>query len=107
MSTDERMERIEGQLARVRWVNRSLIACIIVLSLGVWAKFGAKEVRAVRFVVEDENGNTRIGLVVLKGGPTLGLNDENGNTRALLSVEKDGGLMKVLDKNKEPIWSAP
>jgi len=34
MSTDERMEKMEGQLACVRWVNRCLKACTVV-SLGV------------------------------------------------------------------------
>jgi len=35
MSTDGRMAKMEGQLARIRWFNRCLIACIV-LSLGVW-----------------------------------------------------------------------
>jgi hypothetical protein len=35
MTTDERMEKMERELVRLRWLNRYLIACIV-LSLGVW-----------------------------------------------------------------------
>ena len=96
MTTDERMEKMEGQLVRVRWFNRCLIACIV-LSLGVWfilktfgletawAKSGAKEIRANSFVLEDENGKPR----------------------ALLGVNKDGTGLLLYDENAKEIWSAP
>ena len=38
MVTEERMEKIEGQLTRVRWFNRCLMACII-LGLGVGCNY--------------------------------------------------------------------
>ncbi|MGB2866765.1 MAG: hypothetical protein WBC05_25765 [Sedimentisphaerales bacterium] len=110
MTTDERMEKMEGQLARVRWFNRCLIACIV-LSLGgwfilksfgpetAWAQFGAKVIRAGSFILEDENGKARAGLSVLKTGPALQLYDENGKARASLSVLKTGPGLLLFDEN--------
>ena len=112
MTTDERMEKMEGQLARVRWFNRCLIACIV-LSFGVWlisktfgaetvwAGSGAKEIRANSFILEDENGKPRAELSVGKDGPWLSLRDENGKGRVNLSVDKDGpGLWLFDEKGK-------
>ena len=83
MTTEERLEKMEGQLARVRWFNRCLIACIA-LSLLVGlpflvAGYGVKEIRANAFILEDENGNERADLAVHEDGPKLGLLDENGD----------------------------
>ena len=44
-----------------------------------------KEVRANRFILEDENGKPR----------------------AELSMEKDGPCLHLFDKNSRPIWRAP
>ncbi len=110
MSTDERMEKMEGQLARVRWVNRCLIGCIV-LGLGVWfisktftretawTQSGAKEIRANLFIVEDENGKPRITLAVGKDEPMVSLWDENGKRRAALVVDKEGPMLALLDEN--------
>ena len=113
MTTDERMEKMEGQLARVRWFNRCLIACIV-LSLGVWfilktfgpesawAQSDAKVLRANNFVLEDMNGKPRASLVVGEDGPSLLLIDENGKPRAMLAVLKDGPMLSLLDENGKP-----
>jgi len=110
MTTDERMEKMEGQLARVRWFNRCLIACIV-LSLGVWfisktfgpetvwAQSSGKVIRANRFIVEDENGNLRAVLEAYKEGASLMMCDENGKPRAALAVFKEGPKMVMLDEN--------
>jgi len=110
MTTDERMEKMEGQLARVRWFNRCLIACIV-MSLGAWfivktfgpetawAQSGAKVIRATRFVVEDENGKLRAVLEANKNGPSLMLYDENGMTRVGLAAHKGGPKLVLLDEN--------
>jgi hypothetical protein len=109
MSTDERMEKMEGQLARIRWVNRCLIACIV-LSLAVWfisrtfgpetawAKSGVKEIRANKFVLEDGKGKSRALLGVDEDGPKLALLDEKGKNRALVVVEKDGPALCLFDE---------
>jgi hypothetical protein len=110
MSTDERMQKIEGQLARVRWFNRCLIACIV-LSLGVWfisktftpetawAQSGVKEIRANRFTLEDENGKPRAVLSVSKDGQGLLLYNEMGKNRAGLVVTKEGPMLMLNDGN--------
>jgi hypothetical protein len=40
----------------------------------------SKEIRAKRFILEDENGKVLAALVVDKDGPGLRLWDENGKT---------------------------
>ena len=112
MTTDERMEKMEGQLARVRWINRCLIVCIV-LSLGVWfilktfgteqvwAQSGVKEIRATRFIVKDENGKAHAALGMGKDGPRLSIYDENGKDRAVLSVNKAGPGLSLFDENNK------
>ncbi|MCX5656289.1 MAG: hypothetical protein NTY65_16760 [Planctomycetota bacterium] len=116
MTTDERIENLEKGLASARRLNRWLLAAVG-LALGVWILAGTfgptmaaapagggavKEVRANRFVVEDENGKVRAslgmgketvpfktdtGLVTPAGnGPVLELYAEDGKARARLAV---------------------
>jgi len=106
MTTEERMEKMEGQLARVRWVNRCLIACIV-LSLGAWftwknfgpetawARSGVKVIRANGFVLEDENGKVRATLGVIDG-PGLSIFDEDGKRRAALLVDKERSKLQLV-----------
>jgi hypothetical protein len=106
MSTDERMEKMEGQLARIRWINRCLIACIV-LSLGVWfilktfgpetawAGSGVKVIRANAFVLEDENGKVRATLGLIDG-VGLSIFDEDGRRRAALGVDKERSKLQLL-----------
>jgi hypothetical protein len=100
MTTDERIEKMESQLAHVRWFNHILIACIV-LSLVVlliwktfcpeqaWAQSNGKVIRANSFVLEDENGKMRATLAMTENGPMFSLSDENSKTRAALRVAKD------------------
>ena len=106
MTSEERIEKIERQLAHMRWFNRALIACIV-LSLGLWfipKTFGpatawARTLQASSFVLVDENGKPRASLSVLEGGPALVLNDENGKLSALLEVIKEGPRLLMHDEN--------
>ena len=63
MTTEERLEKVERELAAV-------------YALGVGAV--PKTIRAKEFILEDENGKRRAGLRVLKDGPGLYLYDEDG-----------------------------
>jgi len=110
MTTDERMERMEEQIARVRWLNRCLVTCVLVAlalwgltqTLGpetAWAQSGAKEIRANKFVLEDENGKVRGELSMGKDGPSLALFDENAKPRALLMVGKGMEALSLWDEN--------
>ena len=108
MTADERIEKMEGQLARVRWFNHILIACIV-LSLVVlfiwktfrpekaWAQSGEKVIRANGFVLEDENGKMRATLAMTEDGPKLSLSDENGRTHAALRVAKEMPSLSLHD----------
>lgn len=108
MTTDERIEKMEGQLARVRWFNHILIACIV-LSLGVlfiwktfrpekaWAQSSEKVIRANSFVLEDENGKMRARLAMTEDGPMFSLYDENDKTRAALRMAKDMPSLSLHD----------
>jgi len=137
MTTDERIEKMEHQLVRLRWYNLALIACIV-LYLGLWFRlktFGpetawARELQASSFVLVDENGKPG-GVFCFDGdkGPSLMLTDENnkihttlGQTtdglglelwgendevRVLLTVGKDRPILSLFDENGKTIWSAP
>ena len=132
MTTDERIENLEKGLASARRLNRWLLAAVG-LALGVWILAGTlgpataaapgsggavKEVRANRFVVEDENGNVRASLGMVKetvqsevpgvvySGPRLELFAENGKVRARLDVTtcnlgrpKDEPRLTLFDDN--------
>ena len=113
MTTDERIENLEKGLASARRFNRWLLAAVG-LALGVWILAGTfgptmaaepaggtaiNEVRAKRFVVEDENGKVRAVLAVFKDGPGLTLADESGNPRAMLIMGKGGPALTLSDEN--------
>ena len=48
-----------------------------------------KEIRANRFVLEDENGNEYAALDAAPHGPELWMCGENGKPHVMLSVDKD------------------
>ena len=112
MITDERMEKMEAQLARVRWVNRCLMASAA-LGLALWgltqafrpettwAQSGTKELQARAFVLQDENDKPRATLAYLpEKGPMLTLMDEKGNARAVLGLKPGGGpSLELMDEN--------
>jgi hypothetical protein len=140
MTTEERIENLEKGLASARRLNRWLLAAVG-LALGVWILAGTfgpataaapaggaavREVRANRFVVEDENGKARAVLAVHKESPvidgmpsipqgstSLDLFDEKGKVRISMTVTERGtglfgGLfgrstgLHLLDENGKP-----
>ena len=66
-----------------------------------------KVIRATQFILEDETSKPRVGLIVRKAGPGLGLRDETGKSRVGLIVTKDGPAMTLLDKTGKAILSQP
>ncbi len=68
---------------------------------------GVKEIRANRFILEDENGKTRAEISMEKDGPCLHLFGENDKVCLGLTVGKDGPDLRLFDKNSRPIWRAP
>jgi len=71
------------------------------------ARAGGNEIRANRFVLEDENGKSRAELLTTKLGSALKLSDEAGNRRAMLFVDKDGPRLSLCDEKGKEIWRAP
>ena len=116
MTTEERLEKLEKELMRGRRFNCWLLAglgLVIVVWVVGWAfrpgtataqpaGAAAREVRACRFILEDENGKTRAWLEVNKDGPILSLFDEKDKPRAILKVDKTGPGLGLSDENGKP-----
>jgi hypothetical protein len=110
MSTDERMEKIERQLARMKWFDHCLIACII-LCLVVWsiwkifrpeqvlARSAEKVIRANGFILEDENSKQRAKLAIDENGTSLWIYGDNGKIG--LVMDKEGPILSLFDKNSK------
>ena len=58
----------------------------------------SEQIRALGFILEDEKGKPRAGLLVDKNGPSLPLRDEKDKKRADLSMLKYGPLLSLLTK---------
>ena len=115
MTTEERLQKVERELERTKHLARFLVG-IISLCFGTGAFFWAsdtvsskgqasgepvKEIRASRFVLEDENGNMRAALGINNSQPTFVMTDEDGIDRIGLVVTKDGsGGLVLKDKNR-------
>ena len=109
MTTEERLEKLERELARAKRRNRHLLAFALMAAglavvtaawIGTPAKVSAetgarapKVVRATGFVLEDADGEVRATLTAFKEGSALRLFDENTNVRAALGVAKDGSRL--------------
>lgn len=113
MTTDERLDKLEKELARAKRRNRRLLA-VVGLAMGVVALVwivglvGGKApvrtfsdalressaagtvIRANQFVLEDQNGKSRAGLGVAEGSAGLVLTDEDGHLCASLVAGKGG-----------------
>ena len=116
MTTEERLEKLERELARGRRVNQWFLAAIGVIVIA-WVLSGVlrsraaepqvdkttvKEVLAKGFAVEDENGNVRAALGMGEDGPALRLFDEKGNPCVALFVLKDApGLVLYDDSGRD------
>ena len=116
MTTDERLEACERELARTkrryRWLSgaMAIAATVWVMGDNAWRpayveaqgqEAAAKEVRAQRFVVVDNNGEQRATLGVSETGPVLELSDDAGVPRAVLNVGPAGALLYLNDDNGE------
>ena len=115
MTIEERLEKLEQELARAKRRNRhllvfALVAAGVAVLAAAWigtpgkvlAENGAKApnvVRANGFILEDADGKSRATLVASKDGPALRLFDENGKVRATLTALKDGPGLCLFDEN--------
>ncbi len=108
MTTEERLEKLEVEVARQKRYNRGLIAALAAKAVGVVLLAAAamvvaylwpskdiaedifEEVRAQRFVLVDETGNNRILMAVGENGSRIVVLDENGEPTAGLIVDENG-----------------
>ena len=124
MTTEERLEKLERELAESKRRNRWLLSFVelAVVGLGLFwlltktpasaavaatAAPTPKEIRANSFVVVDEKGNSRAMLGMVKNKNTemvmLKLFDEMGNSLAMLNVGKDRSMLILHGEGKSRI----
>ena len=116
MTTEERLEVLENELARAKRGNRRLLLAGAGIMLGILALFLANRsitsiaqgqeravektvIRANEFILLDEQGRERGKLAAYKDGPRLDLFDETGKLRAALIAHKGGPGLWLYDEN--------
>jgi hypothetical protein len=111
MTVEQRLERLERELLRTKRRYRRIFvgAC---LGVGLWASLAAvgqtpgpgqtpetaaKEVRAKKFVLEDDSGVVRavLGMDRAKEGPGLWLFKEKDKVAAFLRISPEGPLFSL------------
>ncbi|NIA08179.1 MAG: hypothetical protein GWP14_11195 [Actinobacteria bacterium] len=119
MTTEERLEKLELELARTKRNSRRLILGGMGLFLGLSALLVAGRtttstvyaqektndktvIRANAFILLDEQGRERGALSMYSFGPALTLLDEKNKTRAVLSVGKEGPNLSLADEKGKP-----
>lgn len=116
MTTEERLEKLERELSRVKNRNRWLLAgvglCLMSMvvvygpglaSLTAHASEGApKEIRATSFVLEDANGKPRASLGMDEDGLVLRMRYENGNIGAALCLHDEKMVLSLADNSGKP-----
>jgi hypothetical protein len=106
MTIEERVEKVEMELARAKRRNRLLLAgvllAVVLLAVGATTPGVASRedvVKAKQFILVDVNDKTRAELSVTAMGPVLGLFDKKGIARAILSVPEDGPGLSLSNEN--------
>ena len=113
MTTEERLETLEKELALTKRRIRRLLQGVVCLfaagcvfavllsTMGSAKAQGEKVIRANKFIVEDQNGKPRVILAVNRDRPSLTMADQNGKTRTNLSVETNGPSLEMYDQNEK------
>jgi hypothetical protein len=105
-SLSERVDRLERQNRRLRWLLLGLpVVALLVGAQAQQAVWKGKTVVAEEFILNDPNGKTRASLRVEKDGPRLMLTDKDGRVRVSLAGDsegdhqKDGPHLWLMDKD--------
>jgi hypothetical protein len=103
MTTEERLEKIERDLAETKRRNRWILGSATALILGslfLAAMSGNnRTIRANEFILIDKNGKTHAQLTRMKDGPGLFLYGENGKKRVGLAVMQNMSVLFLRDEN--------
>jgi hypothetical protein len=120
MTIEERLENLERETGRLKRRNRWLLGAILLVAGGLvfplffettasraraQAEGTAKEIRAKRIVVEDENGKSRIMLSAGNNSPMMSLADEDGNSRITLFWSKISTGLMIYGENYKNLAS--
>ena len=113
-TTEERLEKLEWELAAAKHRNRWLLwggafVALLVLSCLTIAVIRRpamsatpgdnRIIRANSFILEDENGKPRASLDVVNDGPVLLMFDENVKTRVQMDVFKNEPRLSMTDES--------
>jgi hypothetical protein len=113
MTTEERLETLEKELAltkrRIRRLLQGVVClfaagCVfaVLLSNTGSAKVeGTKIIKIIRaneFILEDQNGKSRAFLSINNGWPRLMMTDQNEKVRTILDVGEHGPGLALLDQ---------
>ncbi len=102
MTTEERLEKLETELATAERHNCWLLVAVTVLIAGclaMAATSGNKQtIRATKFAVVDAEGSERAELGAGEHGGLLFLSDKNGQVRVDLAAINDGSMVELFDE---------
>jgi len=93
MSLNSRLKKLEKQNQRLKKIGTIclLIVCISLIT-------AAKSVQKKKFLLNDDNGVTRIKLGIIKKQPFLSFMDENGNVRMKLELNNNMPTISFYDE---------
>lgn len=105
MNTEERLEKLEKELARAKRRSRVMLVAVVMTVIGVFL-LGAggesvpKRIRAQEFDVVDASGGVRAALLVSENGagPSLKLYDQNGEPCVVLGMGDSGPALGLCDR---------
>lgn len=117
MTTEERLDVLELQLATARRCNRWMVLMLGLALVGAHAIGCARNgmglsdakgmIRAKGFVVVDSAGRARAMLIADGGAAGLRVADEKGETRAGMMVDQDGLMLGLMDEQGKLFWTTP
>ena len=102
-SIEDRLRKLEAEIIKTRRLAfmSIIIAAGLLLTVLVAATEDPDIIRAKEFIVEDEAGQVRAGLVMTDDGPMCFLVGENGMRRVCLSVLAAGPLLLISDQKPD------
>src|SRR5262249_3512408 len=103
-SLSERVDRLERQNRRLRWLLLGLpVVTLLVGAHAQRAVWKGKTVTPEEFILSDPNGKMRATLMLQKDAPRLFLLDSDGRVRVNLAADSEGNGPALFLVNKEKV----